>query len=100
KRYGGWSLEHIHAQSSEDITKLEEFKEWLKALKKNDLPVGIQQGIKEVDENTEQDKISQVVAEISNWFGESEIHSIENMALLSWNYNAKLFNDLLPVIRV
>ena len=99
KRYGGWSLEHIHAQNSEDITKLEEFKEWLKALKKNELPVGIQQGIKEVDENTEQDKISQLVAEISNWFGESEIHSIENMALLSRNDNAKLNNGLFPVKR-
>src|SRR5690606_4788359 len=52
-----------------------------------------------IDENTEQEKMSQHVAEISNWFRESEIHSIENMALLSRNDNAKLNNGLFPVKR-
>src|SRR5690606_20418668 len=99
KRYGGWSLVPIHAQNSEEITKLAEFKEWLKALKKNELPAGIQQGSKEVDDNTEQDKSLPLVAETRNRYGESEIHSIENMALLSRNDNAKLNNGLFPVKR-
>src|SRR5690606_3119300 len=70
KRYGGWGLDDIDAQISEDITKLVDFKKWLRGIKKNELPVGIQQGIKEVDEYPEQDKVSKLVAEISNWFGE------------------------------
>ena len=32
KKNGGWSLEHIHAQNSEDIKETADFDEWLKVL--------------------------------------------------------------------
>jgi uncharacterized protein with ParB-like and HNH nuclease domain len=99
KRNGGWSLEHIHAQNSEDITKLDDFREWLKAIDDNDLTEEINQRIKEIIENEEQGEISQLVADIGNLFGDIEIHSIENMALLSRNDNSKLNNGLFPVKR-
>jgi uncharacterized protein with ParB-like and HNH nuclease domain len=99
KRNGGWSLEHIHAQNSEDITKPDDFREWLKAIDENELTEDIKQRIEEFNENEEQDKISQLVADISSLFGDIEIHSIENMALLSRNDNSKLNNGLFPVKR-
>ncbi len=99
KKNGGWSLEHIHAQNSEDITKPDDFKEWLKAIDENELTEEIKQRIKESNENEEQNKIPQLVADIGKLFGEIEIHFIENMALLSKNDNSKLNNGLFPVKR-
>lgn len=99
KKNGGWSLEHIHAQNSENIIKMDDFNEWLKAIDENELTEKIKQRIRELSENEKKDKISQLVADISDLFGEIEIHSIENLALLSRDDNSKLNNGLFPVKR-
>lgn len=99
KKKGGWSLEHIHAQNSEDIAKSDDFKEWLKAIDENELTEEIKEKIKELKENEERNNIPQLVEDISKLFGEIEIHSIENLALLSKNDNSKLNNGLFPVKR-
>lgn len=100
KKNGGWSLEHIHAQNSEVISKIDDFKEWVKAIDESELPEEIKYGIAEIDKKEQQqNEITQLVTDISKLFGEFEIHSIENMALLSKNDNSKLNNGLFPVKR-
>lgn len=96
---GGWSLEHIHAQNSDDITKIEDFKEWLKAIDADTFTDEIKKKIECFYGDEKEEKIPELVEEISNLFGESDIHSIENMALISKNDNSKLNNGLFPVKR-
>ncbi len=96
QKNGGWSLEHIHAQNSEEITELVDFKEWLKAIDESELTKEFKQRIEKIEKNEE---ISKLVADISNLFGEVDIHSIENLALLSKIDNSKLNNGLFPVKR-
>jgi uncharacterized protein with ParB-like and HNH nuclease domain len=99
KKNGGWSLEHIHAQNSESISEMNEFKDWIKVIDKNELTDEIKERVKKIDTNTPQDEITKLVSDISNLFGELDVHSIDNMALLSKNDNSKLNNGLFPVKR-
>lgn len=96
---GGWSLEHIHAQNSDDITEKEDFKEWLKAIDADTFTDEIKKKIECFYGDEKEEKIPELVEKISNLFGESDIHSIENMALISKNDNSKLNNGLFPVKR-
>jgi uncharacterized protein with ParB-like and HNH nuclease domain len=99
KKNGGWSLEHIHAQNSEEISEINDFEEWLKAIDSNLLTDEIQTRINELKNDKQKEKIPALVSEISALFGESGVHSIENIALLSKNDNSKLNNGLFPVKR-
>lgn len=99
KKNGGWSLEHIHAQNSDSISEIEDFENWLKAINREDLSSEIQEKIKTFEADRQKEKIPELVIEISNYFGPPELHSIENMALLSKNDNSKLNNGLFPVKR-
>lgn len=99
KKNGGWSLEHIHAQNSELITKFDDFKEWIKAIDKNELTDEIKKLVDQIDQNSPQNDIAKLVSDISVLFGELEVHFIENMALLSKKDNSKLNNGLFPVKR-
>ncbi|MCB9033156.1 MAG: DUF262 domain-containing protein [Chitinophagales bacterium] len=99
KKNGGWSLEHIHAQNSDDITEIDDFEEWLKILDTDILTEEIKNEINNFNNDKQKEKVSSLVDKISNLFGESDIHSIENMALLSKNDNSKLNNGLFPVKR-
>jgi uncharacterized protein with ParB-like and HNH nuclease domain len=99
KKSGGWSLEHIHAQNSDDITKIDDFEEWLKIIDKDILTDNLKVEIDHFNIDKQQEKIPLLVEKITRLFGESNIHSIENMALLSKNDNSKLNNGLFPVKR-
>lgn len=99
KKSGGWSLEHIHAQNSEDITETADFDEWLKALEEKEFNKTLRDKISDYNINKQKEAIPKLVIEISESFGEYDIHSIENMALLSKNDNSKLNNGLFPVKR-
>jgi uncharacterized protein with ParB-like and HNH nuclease domain len=99
KKNGGWSLEHIHAQNSEDISETDDFDEWLKAIDENELKDELKIKLTNYKNDKQKVKIPELVKEISQNFGEIEIHSIENMALLSINDNSKLNNGLFPVKR-
>lgn len=99
KNSGGWSLEHIHAQNSDDITKIDDFEEWLRIIDKDILTDDLKEQIDLFNIDKQQEKIPLLVEKITNLFGDSNIHSIENMALLSKNDNSKLNNGLFPVKR-
>ena len=99
KKNGGWSLEHIHAQNSEDITEIGDFNQWLKVLDSKEFTESITKQLSDYESDNKKEKVPQLVKEISLLFGEPDIHSIENMALLSKNDNSKLNNGLFPVKR-
>ena len=99
KKNGGWSLEHIHAQNSDDITEIDDFEEWLKIIDTDILTEEIKTEINNFSNDKQKEKVSSLVEKISSLFGEPDIHSIENMALLSKNDNSKLNNGLFPVKR-
>lgn len=99
KKNGGWSLEHIHAQNSDDITEIDDFEEWLKIIDTDILSEEIKAEINNFYNNKQKENVSSLVKKISSQFGEPDIHSIENMALLSKNDNSKLNNGLFPVKR-
>lgn len=99
KKNGGWSLEHIHAQNSDDITEIDDFEEWLKVIDIDILTGEIKAEINNFNNDRQKEKVSSLVEKISSLFGEPDIHSIENMALLSKNDNSKLNNGLFPVKR-
>ena len=99
KKNGGWSLEHIHAQNSDDITEIDDFEEWLKIIDTDIITEEIKTEIINFNNDKQKEKVSSLVEKISSLFGEPDIHSIENMALLSKNDNSKLNNGLFPVKR-
>ncbi len=99
KENGGWSLEHIHAQNSESITEIDDFDEWLKSIDEKEFDKELTGKINDYKSNKSKEKITELVKKISLSFGETEIHSIENLALLSRNDNSKLNNGLFPVKR-
>lgn len=101
KKNGGWSLEHIHAQNSEDIKEIIDFDEWLKVVDEKEFSDNLILKKKLIDynRNKQKEKIPQLVKEISETFGELDIHSIDNLALLSKNDNSKLNNGLFPLKR-
>jgi hypothetical protein len=78
---------------------MNDFEEWIKAIDKNELTEEISKRVEKIDTNTPQDEITKLVSDISNLFGELDVHSIDNMALLSKNDNSKLNNELFPVKR-
>ena len=84
---GGWSLEHIHAQSSKEITEVKDFESWLKEI--ND------EYLKAYETNIEKAKkgemkIQDVINKISSQFGDIDVHTIDNLALLMRDDNSKL----------
>lgn len=115
-----WSLEHIHAQNSEELPKegyekwIEEYKPWIENFKnsiqqndkqKNELneitklieKIGNQKSdqIDEKDFITLQHKVLQLFSDNNN----SSIHSIDNLALLITRHNSALNNAIFPIKR-
>ena len=102
-----WSLEHIHAQNSEDlktdkqrILLLEEQKVYFKNSNEEEL-------VKRINEVLEEDKIDldsfvNLQEEIFKKYTEEDsvnIHTIDNMALLSTDDNSALNNNVFPIKR-
>jgi uncharacterized protein with ParB-like and HNH nuclease domain len=99
RKNGGWSLEHIHAQNSKEITEIEDFLEWLKSIDREILTDEIRNRLLNFEESKKKEDISLLIKDISLSFGDPDLHSIDNMALLSKNDNSKLNNGLFPVKR-
>lgn len=102
-----WSLEHIHAQNSEDLKTdkqrvllLEEQKIYFKNSNEEEL-------LNRINEILEEDKIDlnsfvNLQEEIFKKYTEEDsvnIHSIDNMALLSTDDNSALNNNVFPIKR-
>lgn len=102
-----WSLEHIHAQNSEDLKTdkqrrllLKEQKIFFQNVKEEKIIIKIKKLLKE--DNIELESFVNLQEEIFQKYSEKEsvnIHSIENMALLSSEDNSALNNNIFPVKR-
>lgn len=112
-----WSLEHIHAQNSEGLNKDEARKRWLidhkKALESfdnedfTDLISQIDELISKIDNPNDKTNKGEIfnplfeiiVGKLSENGEAEEIHTIDNMALLSSNDNSALNNSTFDVKR-
>jgi hypothetical protein len=99
KKKEGWSIEHIHAQNSEIISEIADFEEWNNSIDENLLTEDIKKRLLEFKKDKKKEVVESLVIEISNLFGDIEVHSIDNLALLTKNDNSKLNNGLFPVKR-
>ena len=112
-----WSLEHIHAQQSEGLSTQKMWKEWLR-LHKPSVESSVESAksssydtnklIKEIDDAINNDRLSrqdfdsiqQEIVGLLSEEGHSEyLHSIANLALLSFEANAALSNSTFDVKR-
>ena len=104
-----WSLEHIHAQQSDGLSTQKMWKEWLKlhipSIKSRSHDSEL---IKRMDDASSNDSLSrqdfdslqQEVVGLLSEKGHSEyLHSIANLALLSFEANAALSNSTFDVKR-
>lgn len=117
---GGWSLEHIHAQKSRHLNGSEDYRNWLVDARRDldepvieiqeapqeqgrgqahepmvmDLAVAVDNLIikPEIGKNEFQDLQERIVSR----FGERELHTLENLALLARDDNAALGNGTFP----
>lgn len=90
-----WSLEHIHAQNSQDIDENDK-KELLKIQKSYIRDDESKQKV----ENLEKSSLDEALREISKIFGDdSSIHTIDNLALLSKEDNSSLNHSVFPIKR-
>lgn len=116
-RSGSWSLEHIHAQNAENLTKAEQWKEWLR------LHCEALAALPNIDEERRDELIAKIgsvsdeigreafqslareVTELFTLGDESaqatlhSMHSVSNLALLSSNDNSALGNSVFEVKR-
>jgi hypothetical protein len=112
-----WSLEHIHAQNAESLTRADQWTEWLRlhaeALadlsgvdepRRDALVDRMAVARDQVDRQTFQELAREVTAlftllETSNSAGAHSVHSVSNLALLSCNDNSALGNAVFEVKR-
>lgn len=90
-----WSLEHIHAQNDKGLKDKKAQDVWLENTKKYIDKNTIKKKIDSFIESVENNRFSELQAEILNEFGDKELlnmHGIENLALLSADNNSSLSN--------
>lgn len=99
-----WSLEHIHAQNSEDLPQgawknwLEEYKETIIKMygenKQEELHTAITQVIEKTNfEQNALKKLQENILKLFQEINENSIHSIDNLALLGKDNNSALNNS-------
>lgn len=116
-RSQAWSLEHIHAQHPESLTKAEQWKEWLRLHRDAlaDLPsidedrrAELLRRIDDVGDKIERQTFQEVARDVSAAFtlGDSSpaaathaVHSVSNLALLGSGHNSALSNAVFEVKR-
>lgn len=116
-RKGTWSLEHIHAQQAESLTKVEQWQEWLSSHQTAllDLPTPDKEArdalvarIEGVKPNVTRQVFREIQPQIAAFFSLAEAqdgmsanstHSISNLALLKTRNNSALSNATFEVKR-
>ncbi len=102
-----WSLEHIHAQQDKGLQSSEARKAWLNESKQQ------LEMIEELDkdeilnnitllvnkEKIEIDEFQEVQSQIISFFGDADIDTIDNLALLTVGVNSALSNSVFPIKR-
>jgi len=108
---GAWSLEHIHAQHAEGLTKVEQWQEWLRLHREAlvDLPIAKERRnamlarIDSVIDKVDRLNFPQLASEVTELFtleGDAQsMHSISNLALLSSGDNSALGKAVFEVKR-
>lgn len=125
---GGWSIEHIHAQQSQEMKEEKAIKKWLEDTYKAIENINnIEKEIKKIDKNGKEQYILEVVTidndlkkEVKNlleadkintdvfnllkdklikFFESDSLHVLDNLALLSKKDNSSLNNSIFPVKR-
>lgn len=112
-----WSLEHIHAQNADTLTKVEQWKEWLRLHRKavRDLPSITEQRREEllgridtVDAKPDGPTFHTLAREVDAAFDTADspsgqstpsMHSLSNLALLDSGHNSALSNSVFEVKR-
>ncbi|MBI5511459.1 MAG: HNH endonuclease [Deltaproteobacteria bacterium] len=109
-----WSLEHIHAQQAERLSKKEQWQEWLRrhrealagpppSVARDALAARIDAAYDTID----RDQFDQLAAEVAAMFSAADgadgttdwVHSLANLALLSSGANSALGNSVFEVKR-
>ena len=116
-RSQAWSLEHIHAQHAESLTKAEQWKEWLRLhrgaladlpsvdeLRREELLRRIDEAGDKIDRQAFQELARDVTAEFtladaSTAATTHTVHSVSNLALLASGHNSALNNAAFEVKR-
>ena len=105
-----WSLEHIHAQNSQGLESYEKQKSWLiDTLDTIKNIIDIDKSNREIilskcnnlllkDKFTDEE-FQDIQKNIFQLFGDFELHTIDNLALLSSRHNSKLNNSIFPMKR-
>jgi hypothetical protein len=94
-----WSLEHIHAQNSEDMKDSEKRKLLESQLKSKYIEEGLKKEIEKLlqEKKIDNNKFNKLQEKIYKEFSdEIDIHSIDNLALLSKRDNSALNNSIFP----
>src|SRR5262249_48446362 len=113
----GWSLEHIHAQHAESLTKAEQWREWLRLHREalDALPTDDKKRrdalVTRIDgqwEGIDRRSFSGLAREVTEFFTREadsnqvaihSVHSVTNLALLSSGDNSALSNAVFEVKR-
>ena len=116
-RGGAWSLEHIHAQNAESLTKAEQWKEWLRLHRgalldfspideasRQELLRRIDNVGDQIDRQIFQDIARDVTAAFTLANGSTSasahsVHSLSNLSLLASGHNSALNNAVFEVKR-
>lgn len=113
KKNEKWSLEHIHAQKSENITKLEQQKSWLQDHIKsltNTNDTQFDSVIKNMnialkDDDLDKEEFNKIVSLVYSLINkisgitEKNTHQIDNLCLIDKNTNSQLNNSVFDVKR-
>jgi hypothetical protein len=116
-RRQAWSLEHIHAQQAESLTKADQWKEWLRLHREAlaDLPAldelrreELLHRIDDVGDKIDRQVFQELTREITAAFTLADapnaaiahsVHSVSNLALLASGHNSALNNAVFEVKR-
>jgi hypothetical protein len=113
KKNEKWSLEHIHAQNSENITKLDQQKSWLQdhiTSLTNTNNTQFDSIIKKmnaalINNNLDKEEFNKIVSEVYSLINkmagitEKNTHQIDNLCLIDKNTNSQLNNSVFDVKR-
>ena len=89
-----WSIEHIYARNSEDIAKEVDFEKWVNEILDKVPDKKISEEIQKIKEKDQE--IDNKVAQIIQIFGEIDVDSLGNLALLGKEENSGLSNYRAP----
>jgi hypothetical protein len=107
-----WSLEHIHAQKSKGLDTTEKRKKWIEEVKGSiEVTIGLNNEIDSTEKISQEielllnkeviefDEFQALQMSIFKLFGDPELHTIDNLTLLTVNNNSSLNNSIFPVKR-